>query len=252
MASLTFKQLFDTYYTLYRGEDTPPATTDPEWVIAIRLYNNAVLRMATMDDTKWNFLYGTLQGSSQVSPALVRTLASSITSYTAPTDMAEPGGQLSYIDLSGNRTNYPIIQPHEVQIQGANSKYGYFTGNQQDGFVLHTNPVPSTTEVGFGIDYIYYKKPTLLVSSTADGTIETGTSLVAPGDPSYYYNHMLANRWRPDENFNSYQTALRDAEEALKGMKLKNNSGSYYNQWSVSDTGAGFGDIQPNNWPFGN
>lgn len=242
--SMSFSQLFGTYYSLYRGEDTPPATTDPEWVIAIRLYNNALLRMASFDDTKWNFFYSTLQGSTQVSPVLVRTLAASTTSYTAPTDMAEPGGQLTYIDLNGGRTNYPIVQPYEVQAQGVNSKYGYFTGDQQNGFVLHTSPTPTTAEIGYGIDYIYYKKPTLLISATADGTVETGTTLVAPGDPAYYYNHMLANRWRPDENFNSYQTALRDAEEALKGMKLKNNSGSYFNPWSVSDTGAGFGDTQ--------
>lgn len=251
MAGITFSQLFGIYYTLYRGEDSPPATTDPEWVIAIRLYNNALMRLVAMDDTKWNFLYGTLQGSSQVSPALVRTLASSTTSYTAPTDMAEPGGQLSYVDLSSNRSNYPIIQPHEVQIQNKQNKYGYFTGDQQTGWVLHTNPVPTTTEVGFGIDYVYYKKPTLLISATADGTVETGASVIAGGDPAYYYNHMLANRWRPDENFNAYQTALRDSEEALKNMKLKNNSGSYYNPWGVSDTGAGFGDVNQNNWTFG-
>lgn len=244
---MLFSQLFATYYTLYRGEDAPPSTDDPEWVIAIRLYNNAILRMVAMDDTKWNFLYGTLQTSAQVSPALLRTLQTATISYAAPTDMAEPGGQLTYVDLNGGRTNYPIIQPHEVQIQGTNSKYGYFTGDQENGFVLHTNPVPTTTEVGYGIDYIYYKKPTLLISSTADGTIETGSSLIAPGDPAYYYNHMLANRWRPDENFNSYQTALRDAEEALKSMKLKNNSGSYYNQWSMQDTGSGFGDVQDRN-----
>lgn len=240
--SMLFSQLFATYYTLYRGEDTPPATTDPEWVIAIRLYNNALLRLVAMDDTKWSFLYGTLQTSAQVSPALVITLQNGVTSYAAPTDMAEPGGQLTYIDSNGGRTNYPIVQPHEVQIQGAQTRYGYFTGDQQNGFTLHINPTPSSTDVGKGIDYIYYKKPTLLISSIADGTVETGTTVVAGGDPAYYYNHMLANRWRPDENFNSYQTALRDAEEALKGMKLKNNSGSYYNAWSVQDSGAGFGD----------
>lgn len=240
---MTFSTLFAHYYTLYRAEGTPPATTDDEWTIAIRLYNNALLRMAAMDDTKWNFLYATLQGSTQVSPALVRTVTTATTTYTAPTDMAEPGGLYSFTDSSGARTTYPIIQPHEVQTMNPNSHFGYFTGDQESGFTLHINPTPTTSEVGQSIDYIYYKKPTLLIASTDDGTVETGSSTIAGGDPAFYYNHMLAQRYRADESYSNYQTALRDAEEALKGMKLKNNSGSYYNSWGVQDSGYGFGDV---------
>lgn len=244
--AMTFQQLFDTYYTLYRGEDSPPALTDPEGVIAMRLYNNALNRMAAMDDTKWNFLYTTLQSSTQVSPTLVRTVTAATTSYVAPTDMAEPGGMYAFIDSDGNRHNYPIVQPHEVQAMGQNTHYGYFTGDQQSGFTLHINPTPSTSEIGQSIDYLYYKKPTPL-----DTTTETGTTVIAGGDPAFYYNHMLANRWRPDENYSAYQTALRDAEEALKGMKLKNNSGTYYNAWTVPDNGAGWGDTVSSDNIFG-
>jgi hypothetical protein len=249
--AMTFSQLFGTYYTLYRGEATPPAVTDDEWPIAVRLYNNAVNRMVAFDDTKWNFLYSTLQTSTQVSPVLVRTLTASTTTYTAPTDMAEPGGILAYVDASGNRTTYPIVQPYEVQNMPTLSHYGYFTGDQEAGFVLHINPAPSTAEVGMSIDYIYYKKITPLIASTADGTVETGTSVIAGGDPAFYYNHMLANRFRPDENYSAYQTALRDAEEALKGMKLKNNSGSQYTAWGVQDSGFGFGDTDVRSGTFG-
>lgn len=248
--SMTFSQLFAHYYTLYRAEGTPPATTDDEWTIAIRLYNNALLRMAAMDDTKWNFLWGTLQTSTQVSPALVRTLATSTTTYVAPADMAEPGGLIAYVDSLGNRTTYPVIQPHEVQTQGALTHYAYFTGDAQNGWTCHINPTPSTAEVGLSLDYIYYKKPTLLIASTDDGTVETGTTVVAGGDPAFYYNHMLAQRYRADESYSNYQTALRDAEEALKSMKLKNNSGSYYNQWSMQDTGSGFGDTGVGDSPW--
>jgi len=250
MAGMTFSNLFGIYYGLFRGEGTPPATSDDEWTIAIRNYNNALLRMQSFDDTKWNFLYGTLQGSTQSSPTLVRTLATSTATYTAPTDMAEPGGIYTYIDSSGNRINYPIIQPHEVQLQNTNTHYGYFTGDQQAGYVLHINPTPNTTEVGESLDYIYYKKPTLLIASTADGTVETGTTIIAGGDPAYYYNHMLAQRFRNSENYSAYQTALRDAEECLKNMKLKNNSGTYYNAWGVQDSGSGFGDTTDSNWSF--
>lgn len=239
---MTFKNIFDIYYTLFRGEDSPPDTSDPEWVIAIRLYNNALIRMASMDDTKWNFMWTTLQSSSQVSPALVRTVATSDTTYTAPTNMAEPGGVLTLIDSNSNRLNYSVVAPHEAQAMSATSTYGYFTGSQEAGYVLNLNPSPTASINGYGIDYNYYRKPTPLIASTDDGVVETGTTVIEGGDPAFYYNHMLAQRFRNSENYPAYQTALRDAEEALKGMKLKNNSGSYYNSWTIQDTsGSGWG-----------
>jgi hypothetical protein len=233
---MDFSTLFGIYYGLYRGEATPPASTDDEWKIAVRNYNDALLRMHNMDDTKWNFNWSTLQNSSAT-----KTL-SATTTYTAPTDMQEPGGMMTFIDSNNNRTTYPIVQPHEVQAIDKTTIFGYFTGNAQSGFTLHINPVPAGSYIGMGLDYDYYKKPTLLIASTDQGTVETGTSIVAGGDPAFYYNHMLAQRFRVSRNWPAYQTALRDSEEALKGMKLKNNSGSYYNQWSLIDTsGSGFG-----------
>lgn len=230
---MDFSTLFATYYVLYRGEATTPDTTDPEWAIAIRFYNDAILRMQAMDDTKWNFLWNNLQLASDGT----KTLTTGTVTYDAPTDMAEPGGQLTYIDSNNNRINYPIVQPHEAQTLNDQTVYGYFTGDQQTGFVLHVNPAPTATENGFGIDYNYYRKPIEL-----DVDNEDGFTTIEGGDPAYYYNHMLAQRFRVSRNWPAYQTALRDSEEALKGMKLKNNSGSYYNAWGVQDTGPGWGD----------
>lgn len=233
---MTFEELFGIFYTKYRGEESPPTSTDPEWEIAVRNYNDALMRMAHFDDTKWEFLYGTLQGSAQVSPALDRTLTTGDTTHTAPTDMAEPGGFMTFIDSNSNRINYQVVQPYEVQAMSQNSQFGYFTGDRNTGFVLNLNVAPTATENGYGLDYTYYKKPTLL-----DPDTEAGTSVIAGGDPAFYYNHMLAQRFLDSRNFPAYQIAKRDAEEALKGMKLKNNSGTHYNQWSMQDTGAGFG-----------
>lgn len=233
---MTFETLFGLFYTKFRGEESPPDNTDPEWAIAVRNYNDAQLRMANYDDTKWNFLFTTLQDSAQVSPALVRTLQTGDTTYTCPADMAEPAGYVTYIDTNLGRTNIPVVQPHERQALTTSTRYAYFTGDQNSGFVLHTNPAPTGTEVGYGIDYVYYKKPTLL-----DPDTESGTSIIAGGDPAFYYIHMLAQRFLDSRNFPAYQVALRDSEEALKGMKLKNNSGTWFNAWGIQDTGPGFG-----------
>jgi hypothetical protein len=227
MASgITFKNLFGLYYNLYRGEATPPATTDDEWPIAIRNYNDALYRIQSADDTKWNWLFTTLQSSTQISPALVRTLALSTTTYVAPQDMLEPGGQFTLTDSAGNMTNYPIVQPYQNQALNDNDTYGFFTGDRMNGFTFHINPTPTAANglVGLTLDYTYYRKPTTLIASTDDGTVETGTSIIEGCDPSYLYNHMLAQRLKVDENWSGYQVAMRDAEEALKNMKLKINS----------------------------
>lgn len=223
---MDFTTLFGLYYNRYRGESTIPASTEDEFKIAVRNYNDAIHRLVTMDDTKWNFLWSTNQLENQ-GDALVAT----ITDYDAPDSMLEPGGILSYVDANGNKTTYPILSPHEVQATSTSSTYGYFTGDPQNGWVLHTNPVPTSTQVGMLINYDLYKNPTLLNPSTEDGS-----SIILAGDPAFFYNHMLANRFLNTNNYPSYQVALRDSEAALNGMKLKNNSGSYYRPWSLLDS----------------
>lgn len=233
---MTFEELFALMYTKFRGEETPPDTTDPEWKIAVRNYNDALMRMANFDDTKWNFLYTTLQDQAQVGGLPIKVLTTGTLTYAAPTNMAEPGGHITFIDTNLNRTNYPLVQPHERQALSQQTSFAYFTGDQNSGFVLHLNRAPSTTENGYGLDYTYYRKPTRLNADT-----ETGSSIIEGGDPSFYYLHMVAQRFLDSRNFGAYQVALRDSEEALKGMKLKNNSGSWYSAWGVQDTGPGWG-----------
>ena len=243
MAGTTFKNLFGVFYNLYRGEATPPATTDDEWAIALRNYNDALNRAVMMDDTKWNWLFTTLQSSTQSSPALVRTLATSVSTYTAPTDMLEPGAIYTITDSSGGMIDYPIIQPHEVQAMGVNEQYGWFTGNRQAGFIFHISPTPVAADNGKTLDYTYYRQPNYLIASTDDGTVETGTTVVEGCDPSYLYNYMLAQRLKVDENWTGYNTARRDAEEALKNMRLKNNSGNYFRPWTLIDSqGSSWGN----------
>ncbi len=229
---MDFETLFGLFYTKYRGEETPPDTTDPEWQIAVRNYNDALQRMANFDDTKWTFLFGTLQNADDGAS----TLSESVIEYAAPSDMAEPGGMVTYIDDNGTRRNIPVSQPQDIQIRNQNSSFAYFLGDQNNGFNLYLSPAPTATEAGYGLDYTYYKVPERL-----DPETETGSTIIAGGDPAFYYNHMLAQRFLDSRNFPAYSIAKRDAEEALKAMKLKNNSGTYHNAWGVSDTGPGFG-----------
>jgi hypothetical protein len=100
------------------------------------------------------------------------------------------------------------------------------------GWTLHLNPAPQSSLNGLDIDYVFYKKPT---------EFTTGTSTTEMANPYFIVNHMLYPRLRASRN-PYMNTALRDAEEALKNMQQDNNSGTWANPWKVADTnGTEFG-----------
>lgn len=103
-----------------------------------------------------------------------------------------------------------------------------------DGFTLNLNPGPPSSLNGMDIDYVYYKKPTLYTASSTISEV-----------PNAYFviDRMLANRFRASRNWGAYQTALRDSEEALKIMKMDNDSGSWASPWKLQDnSGSVWGD----------
>lgn len=217
---MDFDEIFEAYYNLYRAEATTPDNADDEYVIAMRLANEAITRWANYDNTYWNELFTTLQSSTQVSPALVTTITTGTTTYTTPTDFKEAGGTVKVLNSNGNVVQrYPIVQPEEVQNLGDMSTYAYFLGNPKDGYTLHLNPAPTSNLNGLDIDYVYYKKPTL---------ITTGADITEMKNPYFMVHRMLGNRYRVSRN-PYYSSALRDAEDALRIMQLENNSGTWTN-----------------------
>lgn len=234
---MTFETLFGLFYTKYRGEENPPSTTDPEWQIAVRNYNSALDRLESFDDTRWDFLKTFLQDSAQVSPVLDRTLTTGDTSFTAPTDMLNPGGIFWKIDTNGNRlAPLQVRKPEDVGLLSPSTDWGFFTGDQWGGFTFHLGKAVESGENGYGLDYLYYKKLTRLDPDTEDGT-----STIAPAPSEYFACYLAGQRFLDSRNFPAYQVMKRDSEEALKQMKLRNNSGDYYNNLGVQDAGPGFG-----------
>ena len=221
---MEFKELFEIFYTKFRGEENPPDNTDPEWQIAVRNYNDALQRLSNYDDTKWEFLYQTNQnaGTGDINTTIGQT------NYTCPDDMYEIGGIVKV-----GTVEYPVIRTYQAQVQSIPTKYAYVTGDNQTGFTLTLNPAPTSAET---LDYTYYRTPVRL-----DATTEDGTSIIEGGDPAFYYNSMLAQRFLDSRNFPAYQIAKKDAETALQNMRLKNNSGSYFSSWIMPDDGAGWG-----------
>lgn len=225
---MTFSEIFTAYYTLYRGSATIPASTESEYTIGMRLANEAINRWATYDNTYWQELYTTpaLSGDSS-------TVVTGTTEYDVPEDFQSAGGHIKLLDSDNNVfQTYPILEPQEVQFKSTEGNYAYFTGSPSEGYVLHLNPTPTSTQNGKTIDYVYYKTPT---------EFTTGTDVTEMSDPYYIVHRMLANRYRASRN-PYYEDALRDAENALGMMKMRNDSGTWANPYSVADrSGTIFG-----------
>ncbi len=219
---MNFDAIFAAYYNLYRATATIPATTDAEYTIGLRLANEALSRWANYDNTFWNTLYTTPQAEGDTS-----TIVTDQTQYDVPDNFVAPGGLVTALDSNGNtQQRYPLIEPNQTQFKGDQSKYAYFMGNPSDGFTLNLNPAPDAALNGMELKYVYYKSPT---------TYASGTDVSEIPNPYFIVHRMLANRFRASRN-PYYTDALRDAEDALQIMKMENDSGTWSNPLTVSDT----------------
>lgn len=219
---MNFDSIFEAYYNLYRLEAETPSSEDDEYPVAMRLANEAINRWAAYDGTYWKELFTTLNlaGESQ-------TVESATVEYDAPDDLKEAGG---FISLRNPATGsivqrIPIIEPQDAQFRNDESSYCFFTGDPGNGYTLHLNPVPSSAAVGSIIDYVYYKKPTLMT---------TGTDTTEMAEPYFMVHRMLSNRFRGSRN-PYYGSAKADAEDTLKTMQLSNNSGNWADPWKLAD-----------------
>lgn len=233
---MDYDTIFEQFYTLYRAEATTPAITDDEYIIGIRLANNAIRRWSNYDNTFWKTLFTTAQTDG--TGGVVTTTAGTAT-YAAPTAMKEAGGVVRLLDGTDTQKVLPIIEVEEVQFKSDDATYAYFTGNANSGFTLHLNPAPDTS--GLNIDYVYYKNPTL---------ITTGTDKPDMQDADFIVNHMLADRFRASRN-PYYGTAKTDAKDILIQMKFQNDSGTWANPWSLKDrSGSVWGEDVANGWSW--
>lgn len=230
---MTFQNIFNEYYTLLRGDSDIPDSTDDEWKIAIQLANQSIRRWDRVDGMLWKELFQQLSNADDGD----RTVITGITDYETPSDFRKPGGWVFYKDSDGNtQVKLKVIEPFESQLYTDESDYAYFTGDPNSGYTLTVNPAPASSENGYSIEYMYYKNPTYFAST------ETGTTTVEMSDPNFIVQDMLANRYRNMQKWPAYQTARKDADQALANMINDNVVGTHYNSWKVPDPdGGGFG-----------
>lgn len=213
--------LFADYYTQYRVEATTPASSDDEYVIFKSLSREAVNRWANYDNTFWKELYQTLQREDDGDLVIDITQ----TDYATPANMRIAGGFVHLRDDSNTtQVRIPIIEPQDAQFRNDLSKYATFIGDPNNGFTMILNGIQDSWN-GLNIDYIYYKKPTILTG---------GTDLTEMSQPFFIVHRCLANRFRGSRN-PYYQSAKNDAEDILKTMQMENNSGNWADPWKLAD-----------------
>lgn len=103
----------------------------------------------------------------------------------------------------------------------ASAAYRILTAKYQ----LNVNPAPTATLNGMDIDYLYYKEPL---------TYTAGASITEISDPYFVVHRMLASQFRAARN-PYYSSAKTDAENALKQLQIKNNSGDWADTPELAD-----------------
>jgi len=124
--SMTYSEIFTAYYSQFRADYDVPGETDDEYLVGMRLANEAINYWANYDATYWNELFDTNRTDGSGDQTIV--LGQSI--YNAPINFKEAGGAIRVLNPTGaTQQIYPIIEPHEAQFRTDNSTYAYFTSS---------------------------------------------------------------------------------------------------------------------------
>lgn len=217
----TFADIFEEYYSMFRGQATSiPTFTDREFKLGIRLANNSIKKWDRVDGTLWRELYTRATDQSTDNWATAnRTISSGTVSYAAPINMRKPPKKV-FLYLGGDYQDVPVIDPDKLAGLSELSNAVAFLGGANQGYTMHMTASLAAQYAGRGIDYLYFKKPTLLTTATDPSATEIEMS-----DPNFMVQDMLVSRYTNERNGFGVQVANREAKISLVNMKIENASG---------------------------
>lgn len=126
MAKMTYDQIFTAYYSLFRADNDIPDSSDDEYIVGMRLANEAINYHSNYEGTYWRELFDT----NQTDGSGTQTITTGTTVYSAPTNFREAGGYIKILDSNNNTVKtYPRIEPQEAQFKGDDDTYCYFTSS---------------------------------------------------------------------------------------------------------------------------
>ena len=218
---MTFEDIFAEYFTQYRGQGTSiPVFGDREYTIGIHAANNAIRKWDRADGTLWNELYTRATDQSVDDWATAnRTLATGTVSYACPTNMRKPPKSV-FIYSGGNYQELTVIDASELAGLSQLSSAVTFLGSANSGYTMHVTATIAEQFNGYGLDYLYYRKPTLFTLTTTPAAIVPDMS-----DPNFIIQDMLVTRYTNTRNGFGVKVADRESKIALLNMKIENASG---------------------------
>lgn len=218
---MTFAEIFDEYFSQYRGQATSiPVYGDREFTVAVRLANNAIRKWDRVDGVLWNELY--TRATDQVVGTWAtadRTIVDGTVSYACPSNMRKPPKSV-FLYTGTNYIDLPVIDAIDLAGLSELSNAVTFLGSANTGYTMYITAALSSQYAGRGIDYLYYRKPTLLSTSTDPSATEPDMS-----DPNFMIQDMLVGRFTQSRNGFGVKVADAQAKAALMNMKIENYSG---------------------------
>lgn len=239
---MEYEEIFAGYYSQFRGQATSiPAFGNREYTLGVQLANSAIRTWDRVDGQLWRELIVTAgEQSVPVWATANRTVTG--TSMTPPNNMRKPPAFVRFTSGSGS-FDVSTVPPQEAKDYGNTSSIIWFEGGANTGYVMHLGGQLATQYAGWTIDYVYVKKPTLLIF-----TADQNDVVVDMSDPEYIIQKMVELRARPARNGFLYKTASADAKTALLNMKIENDSGVWGNSDRMRDllaNGQGWGVNRP-------
>lgn len=213
---ITFKELFEEYFTLYRGQAVSiPSFGDREFTTGVRLCNNAIRKWERVDGQLWNELITTLQTASDGDKQII----GGKTEYDCPADMRKPPGVVN-VFTNDQYHKIDVVKPENLDYTNELTSMITFIGSANIGYKMVISDRVSQELNGKNVDYVYNRKATYL-STTVDPS-ETNIDM---SDPNFAIQDMLASRFMNARNGFGYKIAASEASKALMNMKIENESG---------------------------
>lgn len=219
----TEADLQEAIHAIYESDADTPDSTDDDYTIRRSLINVAINRWENDKGIFWGELW-TNTGLDGAGGTL--TVATSDSTYAAPTNFRFPGGYVKIYNGSTLHKTYRVVKPEQAQTFSDSAEYAYFTGSPSSGFTLNLNPAPSSTINGMTIKYDYYKYASKMSATT--NTPEMS-------DPYYIVWSVVAELNKADNNIPLYESAIAEAEERLKQMEVQNMMYANYQDWGLED-----------------
>lgn len=221
---MTDQELVNITYRRFEGNTDYPESTEEDYLLIRGALNDAIEvwgGRAKVESTKWRELFTELSTATDGDKL---TVASQST-YDCPTDFQEMSSFVQVTDTDGGSLYYPFVDADDVMKilkEDASERFYYIIGSE-GAYQIVLNPVP--TIANYTINYSYYKKASLLTTTTS--TIEMSRPYFA----IYFALSVLNEDERPD--LAAVHSAR--AKELMDEMVINNEIPPFNHSYKIED-----------------